>query len=645
MALEVTIGGKAHPPRDAGLDANSQAALERELFDDDIAASGAAAADAPPVRLAQAEIPMPPPAAPNDNIEGSYGQTRQVTDDQDRLAAARERAASRQAPPAPAADEPLPEPTPLEQDEDGGFRDVAGSVLGDMARGVVELPLQVTGGVRDAAQETIEAVDSLTNWLNTHVADLTLVEFDDPLAFPEVPQAQSITGGVTRGLTQFIAGFVGAGKVTGLSKLKNLGKMANIGRAGVQGAIADAIARDPKEENLANLLREIPALQNNAVLEFLAADPEDSEAEARLKKAFEGLGVGFLIDGLILGLGAVKATRAFRSASDSTRTAARDVAEGARDATEAAGQRAEQRIEERAATRGTTLNSGVDPRELTDPLVALVGRAVSRGTDEAAPTFFSNAGRAVSDAKIEKGTADQWLALPGLKKEEIEFTGLDEFLRGQDGSVTKQQVLDHLQANGVGLEETVKSSPTFEFSSAEDFQSAIETAEQAGDFARAERLTREHEAFEGFSPGSDVGDTKFATYTLPGGENYRETLIRLPLAEPNLSKAQKEAIEILRGRDDPQAPAQIAMIEQRGRESGGEFTGGHYDEPNVLVHTRSNERTTADGGRTLFIEELQSDWLQQHRSATVAIKDNVTKDFDGIVKRMEEAGAVKVDCD
>ncbi|MCH8235614.1 MAG: hypothetical protein IIC29_05760, partial [Chloroflexi bacterium] len=45
-----------------------------------------------------------------------------------------------------------------------------------------------------------------------------------------------------------------------------------------------------------------------------------------------------------------------------------------------------------------------------------------------APVYFSGAGDAVTKAKFEKGTAEQWLALQGLKKEELEFIGLKEFL-------------------------------------------------------------------------------------------------------------------------------------------------------------------------------------------------------------------------
>jgi len=43
----------------------------------------------------------------------------------------------------------------------------------------------------------------------------------------------------------------------------------------------------------------------------------------------------------------------------------------------------------------------------------------------------------------------------------------------------------------------------------------------------------------------------------------------------------------------------------------GQFSSSHFDEPNILVHTRSNERTLPTGERGRFIEEVQSDWHQQ----------------------------------
>ncbi len=53
----------------------------------------------------------------------------------------------------------------------------------------------------------------------------------------------------------------------------------------------------------------------------------------------------------------------------------------------------------------------------------------------------------------------------------------------------------------------------------------------------------------------------------------------------------------------------INKVPQRGTD----FTGGHWDEPNVLVHLRLSDRKVG-GKRTLLVEEIQSDWAQKGRS-------------------------------
>jgi hypothetical protein len=87
---------------------------------------------------------------------------------------------------------------------------------------------------------------------------------------------------------------------------------------------------------------------------------------------------------------------------------------------------------------------------------------------------------------------------------------------------------------------------------------------------------------------------KFASYQLPGGENYRELLLTLPTHPADVIPAK--------GVRDPNLP--------RGNQ---DFHSGHFDEPNVLAHIRFNDRTDADGRKVLFLEELQSDWHQQGR--------------------------------
>ncbi len=258
-----------------------------------------------------------------DDIGPRYGATRAASEEMDAVEALEDKFGAdldaEEAGIEPTAAEPPAQKATQPgagEAEEGDFD--LGAILSDLGRGSLETPLQSVGGVRDAAQETMEAMDSLAIWLNTHVADLTVLDPETAPRFdlPDVPQPVTVTGGVIRGIVQFTTGMVGAGKFTGLSKLKNLSKVGAAGRLGLQGAIADAIARDPNEENLADLIRELSGEQENAVLNFMASDPEDSEAVARLKKAFEGFGVGALIDGLILGLGALRASRGLRKAGE-----------------------------------------------------------------------------------------------------------------------------------------------------------------------------------------------------------------------------------------------------------------------------------------------------------------------------------------
>jgi hypothetical protein len=78
-----------------------------------------------------------------------------------------------------------------------------------------------------------------------------------------------------------------------------------------------------------------------------------------------------------------------------------------------------------------------------------------------------------------------------------------------------------------------------------------------------------------------VTPTKFGRYTLPGGENYREVLLKVP--------------------DSGDLNARPM------------FSSNHWDDPNVLAHIRMSDRTGPNGEKILHVEELQSDWGQQGR--------------------------------
>jgi hypothetical protein len=200
----------------------------------------------------------------------------------------------------------------------------------DVALGVVEAPLQALGGAEDAVNEASDTAFSVAGWLNDNVVDLGSVSiFEKPegdateiipgalywksgmpeknqLKIPEgaIPdEAESTTGGVVRGISQFLTGFAVGGKA--LKGIEATGQAAKIGKAAVQGMISDAAFFDAMDGRLADLIQEFPALQN-PVTEYLATDKNDSEGEAKFKRALDGLVPGLAADGLVAAVRSIK---------------------------------------------------------------------------------------------------------------------------------------------------------------------------------------------------------------------------------------------------------------------------------------------------------------------------------------------------
>lgn len=198
---------------------------------------------------------------------------------------------------------------------------------------LADVPLQAVGGVRDAFQQTLDAVHSLAKWSDQWVPDLGGVQLTDPQGnlsvkwvsntegmqpaqLPEVAHAETTAGNLTHGVTQFLTGFLGANRLLkGAGVLQGASKATTTARAMVSGGIADAVAFDPQQERLSNLLEEHPAL-HNPVTAYLAASPHDGEAEGRLKNALEGLGIGAALDGLVLSVRAIKNARAAKEVKE-----------------------------------------------------------------------------------------------------------------------------------------------------------------------------------------------------------------------------------------------------------------------------------------------------------------------------------------
>jgi len=243
-------------------------------------------------------------------------------------------------------------------------------------------------------------------------------------------------------------------------------------------------------------------------------------------------------------------------------------------------------------------------------------------------------------------TLDSWAKKGLIKSEELEWSGLREWLAEQDGKVGKQDILDFLAANHVQVKEVVKGKQSKytiddiengELEQLEDGTWAVwqgEFAEQVGEGETEQAAIDDAVKTLGIA-GMSVDDTKFSQYQEPGGENYKELLLTLP--ETKQKVEIPKIAETKQGYDDrwfvsdqngdqisgdghptkegaiEKAKAHIDRYTKEIAPQKSQYKSRHFDEPNVLAHVRFNERTGPDGERVLFIEEIQSDWHQEGR--------------------------------
>ena len=268
--------------------------------------------------------------------------------------------------------------------------------------------------------------------------------------------------------------------------------------------------------------------------------------------------------------------------------------------------------------------------------VGMSTQMVGEGVSELG--FYSAAKEAVDSIQQPKGTGEQFLKqiekTPGVKPEEIKWTGLDDFLKSKK-SVTKVEVQEFLDKNRVDVKEVELGNPL-----TLDEQTEIKALRQKDRMTTSDRAR-----FDMLSSKEDSGQSpKFSKYTLPGGENYREILLTLPtrgqteldsaqkvagdlrLQTANLMEQWKSASELNPGDTNNAAFYQKVAESRKLRDKAEEavqslkdqiksqtYQSGHFDQLNILAHLRVNDRVDADGKKVLFVEEVQSDWHQTGR--------------------------------
>ncbi len=209
------------------------------------------------------------------------------------------------------------------------------SLLGDIGISAVD-------GIRDAAQSTIGLVEGIgdtlgekTNiggfvfgkdaengimgyknyetWKAEGVEDLLFgkVGVKDAIELPDFEgDPQSIAGGLTKGVSQFLTGWFTGGKVLkgvkyatggykGVSPFLRAGTTGQVTKTMAQGGIADFTAFDEETGRLVDMVNEHAPFLQNPLFDYLASDPDDTFYEARFKNALEGAGIGGSIEAIV----------------------------------------------------------------------------------------------------------------------------------------------------------------------------------------------------------------------------------------------------------------------------------------------------------------------------------------------------------
>jgi hypothetical protein len=227
--------------------------------------------------------------------------------------------------------------------------------------------------------------------------------------------------------------------------------------------------------------------------------------------------------------------------------------------------------------------------------------------------FYSHGAETAAALQQAKGTPEQYAAMlqkAGVKPAELE--GFGEAFAGRP-SVTREEIAAHFKERMPQIEETVLGTPRPE--QMKVLRDEYARAEYGEDFSG---LASEYKRRIDDLIMDRRSTTKFGQYTLPGGENYREVLLKYgetPEAKMERAKSYVRP-DIWEAMTDAQRQQYLATPDK------SLFKSQHWDDPNVLAHLRMADRTGPNGEKILHVEEIQSDWGQKGKKEGFVTKYN-----------------------
>jgi len=221
--------------------------------------------------------------------------------------------------------------------------------------------------------------------------------------------------------------------------------------------------------------------------------------------------------------------------------------------------------------------------------------------------MYSPLERMAIDVPRNKGTGAEFMAeiskRPGFKPEEV----ADRKIPIPEGKMTKLEFLKHLRQH---------SLPPLKEHMLQDLGDRFEARdERANDYYGDDYDNLSPEQRNHVKNWVNDNAAKYEKYQIPGGENYREMLLKLPedfKAQDMVRMLTLEA-EARRGQLQPEEKQEMLALQAR-RKASKPYNSGHWlQHPNTLAHVRMSDREGPNGEKLLHLEELQSDWHQQGR--------------------------------
>lgn len=217
----------------------------------------------------------------------------------------------------------------------------------------------------------------------------------------------------------------------------------------------------------------------------------------------------------------------------------------------------------------------------------------------------------------------------GVKADEIYFSGILDYLN-MAGKVSREGVLGYLKNGGVQVEDVVLGDQSILDKATTKAQNAYydwnealligapeEELKRLGDISEKAESEAKKLRDSGLS-------SKYAQYTVPGGieGTYQELLLTLPgngISEEDFIKLYRQRFPKKTDIPDGDLRAwynrgvKIPLADGEIGKTTPKYQSSHFDQPNVIAHTRFDERKDANGDKVLFVQELQSDWSADGR--------------------------------